>query len=85
MVREKCLWLLLPRAGLRGSCTGRPVTLGAFLTSHVPLMFPASAPLAHVIVQGVLCPRQAEIAWLGACLAGADGWVNLCVGLGARE
>lgn len=65
---------------------GRPLVLGAFLRLNLPLLFPDDKPaLAHVIVQGVLCPMQAEIPWLGACLAGADGWVNICVGLGAKE
>ncbi|KAF8524869.1 autophagy protein 5 [Hysterangium stoloniferum] len=65
---------------------GRPALLGALLSSHLPLLFPLDAPpLAYVIVQGVVCSLQAEVAWLGACLAGADGWVNVCVGLGTKE
>jgi len=57
-------------------------TLGEFLTLHLPLLFPSQGrPLGFALVQGVLCPSDAEIAWLGACLAGADGWVNIMVGI----
>jgi len=57
-------------------------TLGNFLSSHLPLLFPANQrALAYPIVQGVQCPSDAEIAWLGACMAGADGWVNVMVGI----
>jgi len=35
--------------------------------------------LAYVLIQGVVSPLEAELAWLGACLAGADGWLNICV------
>lgn len=57
-------------------------TLSRFLDTHLPLLFPADrAPLAYALIQGVLAPPEAEMAWLGACLAGADGWVNICVGL----
>lgn len=64
--------------------TGTPTTLRQFLSLHLPLLFPPlrGAPsLAYALVQGVLCPDDAEMAWLGACMAGADGWVNICVGL----
>ncbi|EEB97396.1 hypothetical protein MPER_03294, partial [Moniliophthora perniciosa FA553] len=30
---------------------------------------------------GIIAPMESEMAWLGACLAGADGWVNICVGI----
>ncbi|RDX47089.1 hypothetical protein K466DRAFT_546063 [Polyporus arcularius HHB13444] len=66
-------------------------TLGAFLTAHLPLLFPdphSKKPnLAYALIQGVPAPPDTEMAWLGACMAGADGWVNICVGLlreGAR-
>ncbi len=43
---------------------------------------PPSAPEpAYALVQGVVTPLESEMAWLGACMAGADGWVNVCVGL----
>lgn len=57
-------------------------TLGKFLATHLPLLFPAmQRPLGFAMVQGVLCPPEAEIAWLGACMAGADGWINIMVGV----
>ncbi|KDR75414.1 hypothetical protein GALMADRAFT_249466 [Galerina marginata CBS 339.88] len=37
--------------------------------------------LAYALVQGVVSPPEAELAWLGACLAGADGWLNICIGI----
>lgn len=61
---------------------GLPNTLGNFLGSHLPLLFNGSQrQLAFPIVQGIACPLEAELAWLGACLAGADGWVNVMVGI----
>ncbi|KDQ49374.1 hypothetical protein JAAARDRAFT_212250 [Jaapia argillacea MUCL 33604] len=65
---------------------GGPHTLATFLSTHLPLLFPperspSSRTLAYPLVQGVLCPPEAEMAWLGACMAGADGWVNVCIGL----
>jgi hypothetical protein len=33
------------------------------------------------MMHGVLVPPDAEMAWLGACMAGADGWVSVCVGI----
>ena len=35
--------------------------------------------LAYVLIQGVVSPLEAELAWLSACLAGADGWLNICI------
>ncbi|KAI0041749.1 hypothetical protein FA95DRAFT_1610763 [Auriscalpium vulgare] len=67
---------------------GSPNTLSDFLSLHLPLLFPApssstQAPrnLAYALIQGVLAPPEAELAWLGACMSGADGWVNICIGL----
>ncbi|KAL1700454.1 autophagy protein Apg5-domain-containing protein [Schizophyllum commune] len=37
--------------------------------------------LAYPIIQGVIVPMEAEVAWLSACMAGADGWLNVCVGI----
>ncbi|KAK7472871.1 autophagy protein 5 [Stygiomarasmius scandens] len=42
---------------------------------------PPVQDLAYPLIQGILAPLDSEMAWLGACLAGADGWVNICVGL----
>lgn len=66
---------------------GLPHTLGSFLSTHLPLLFPPSPndppfqDLAYPLIQGVVAPLDTEVAWLGACMAGADGWVNVCVGL----
>ena len=72
---------------------GLPHTLFTFLQRHLPLLFPSAeqlpstlatntgSSLAYAMVQGVVCPGDAELGWLGACLAGADGWVNICIGL----
>ncbi|GJE95837.1 autophagy protein 5 [Phanerochaete sordida] len=66
---------------------GSAHTLGHFLAAHLPLLFPPTpndppfADLAFPLVQGVVAPPDTEMAWLGACMAGADGWVNVCVGL----
>ena len=42
---------------------------------------PAVPVLAYALIQGVVSPPEAELAWLGACLAGADGWLNICIGV----
>lgn len=66
---------------------GLPNTLNHFLSTLLPLLFPPSASeppfqdLAYALIQGVVAPKEAEMAWLGACMAGADGWVNVCVGI----
>ena len=62
-------------------------TLGNVLSLQLPLLFPPSASdppfqdLAYSLVQGIVAPKESEMAWLGACMAGADGWVNVCVGI----
>ena len=73
-----------------------PLTLGSYLQLHLPRLFPPSPPsysgsrcggaenvyeVAFPIVQGVVPPPETEMAWLGACMVGADGWVSVCVGL----
>ncbi|TEB37593.1 autophagy protein 5 [Coprinellus micaceus] len=43
---------------------------------------PPSVPqLAYVMIQGVVSPSEAEMGWLGVCMAGADGWLSICVGI----
>lgn len=37
--------------------------------------------IAYALIQGVRSPPEAEMAWLGACMAGADGWLNICIGI----
>ncbi|KAF9509400.1 hypothetical protein BS47DRAFT_1301504 [Hydnum rufescens UP504] len=63
---------------------GRPTTLRDLMRAHVPLLFPPppSAPLAYAIIQGVVTPGDAEIAWLNSTLAGVDGFLSIFVGLG---
>ncbi|KAA1478124.1 hypothetical protein DENSPDRAFT_845322 [Dentipellis sp. KUC8613] len=67
---------------------GSPNTLSDLLSQHLPLLFPTPSPsaptprnLGYALIQGVLAPPEAELAWLGACMTGADGWVNVCIGL----
>lgn len=54
-------------------------------TRHTSLTLPPRPPWTFSPtcpkIQGVLAPFEAEMAWIGACMAGADGWVNICVGL----
>jgi autophagy-related protein 5 len=49
--------------------------------SSVPNAQDARSGFAYALIQGVLAPGDSEMAWLGACLTGADGWLNVCVGL----
>jgi len=65
---------------------GYATTLGSVLYKHLPLLFPvpnleAPEARAFALIQGVVPPSDTEMAWLGACMAGADGWVNVCIGL----
>jgi len=60
----------------------RPHTVSRLLTSTLPLLFPeVGRQQAYAIVQGVVCPLETELSWLGACMAGADGWVSICIGI----
>jgi autophagy-related protein 5 len=91
--------LQAPDAALRGLTApadhhmpppGTPNTLADLLSLHLPLLFPAPGPgagptLAYALLQGVITPPEAELAWLGACMSGADGWVNICIGLGRER
>ncbi|BGP18711.1 autophagy protein 5 [Rhodosporidiobolus nylandii] len=67
---------------------GTPTTLQQHLSALLPLLFPPSSPsspLAHSLIQGLVPPLSTEVGWLGACMAGADGWVNIVVVLDERE
>ncbi|GAA5982162.1 hypothetical protein JCM11641_000607 [Rhodosporidiobolus odoratus] len=65
---------------------GTTMTLSHFLSALLPLLFPTSSPpLAHPMVQGIFPPLSTELAWLGSCMAGADGWVNMVIALDERE
>lgn len=67
--------------------TGLPHTLAQFLASCLPLLFSPPAVVSKTegavfaMIQGVVAPMNSEMAWLGACMAGADGWVNICIGI----
>ncbi|KAH8828481.1 autophagy protein Apg5-domain-containing protein [Flagelloscypha sp. PMI_526] len=71
---------------------GSPHTLDNFLTARIPLLFPSLPatsrtkpnPLAYPIIQGILTPLDSEIAWLSATMAGADGWLNVFIGVHKR-
>ncbi|GAA5823957.1 hypothetical protein JCM11251_003357 [Rhodosporidiobolus azoricus] len=66
---------------------GSPTTLSRFLATVIPILFPpstSSPPLAHPLIQGIFPPASTELGWLGACLCGADGWVNIVVVLDER-
>ena len=70
---------------MRFDFQGTMNTLGKFLVDRLSLLFPSKKEsLAHPLVQGVMCPLDAEMAWLGACLAGADGWVNIMISIGVE-
>ena len=62
---------------------GTPMTLGEHLRTVMPLLFgkDEATNLAFALIQGVVPPLESEIPWLGACMAGADGWVNVCIGI----
>lgn len=66
---------------------GRPTTLHGVLSALFPLLFPPTPtfatstaqsvpppPLAYAVIQGIRVPLEAEIPWIGAALASADGW-----------
>ncbi|KAJ7925156.1 autophagy protein Apg5-domain-containing protein [Mycena leptocephala] len=46
---------------------------------------PSVPEIAYPLIQGVVTPPESEMAWLGACLAGADGWLNICVGISKKS
>ncbi|KIJ67483.1 hypothetical protein HYDPIDRAFT_108260 [Hydnomerulius pinastri MD-312] len=67
---------------------GTTHTLSHYLSTHLPLLFPPSQylssgdnDLAFALIQGIVAPPETEMGWLGACMAGADGWVNVCIGI----
>ncbi|PWN87026.1 hypothetical protein FA10DRAFT_269630 [Acaromyces ingoldii] len=70
---------------------GRPNTIHLVLSGLFPLLFPptptfgthAAPPpaLAYPVVQGIRLPLETDVAWLGAALPSADGWVAVCINL----
>ena len=41
--------------------------------------FVGARPLGRAMVQGIDCPLDAHVAWLGSALAGADGWCAVVI------
>lgn len=67
--------------------TGKPTTLLQMLRTHLPQLFPAVAKpyvLAQPLAQGIVLPPDAEVAWLAACMSGADGWLRVGIRLVAE-
>ncbi|KAK6903806.1 autophagy protein 5 [Kwoniella mangroviensis CBS 10435] len=67
---------------------GKPTTLLSILRQHLHLLFPSRSPdpysLAFPVAQGILIPEQSEVAWLAACMCGADGWLRIGICLRAQ-
>ncbi|GAA5993516.1 hypothetical protein JCM10908_000627 [Rhodotorula pacifica] len=76
---------------------GTPTTLRQALSQLVPLLFPpqptstsssaaaaSPPPLAYPLIHGIYPPFETEVGWLGACMAGTDGWVSVVVVLDER-
>ncbi|KIY50187.1 autophagy protein 5 [Fistulina hepatica ATCC 64428] len=53
--------------------------------SRVVQPTPRKIELAYALIQGILAPLESEMAWLGTCMAGADGWVNVCIGVKSNK
>ncbi|CAK9782692.1 hypothetical protein CC85DRAFT_285573 [Cutaneotrichosporon oleaginosum] len=60
---------------------GKPTTLLQMLRTMLPLLFEDGNALAQPIAQGILLPPDADVAWLAACMAGADGWLRIGIRL----
>ncbi|BEJ12956.1 hypothetical protein CspHIS471_0301300 [Cutaneotrichosporon sp. HIS471] len=63
---------------------GRPTTLLQMLRTTLPLLFENGYGAAQPIAQGILLPPDADVAWLAACMAGADGWLRIGIRLVAE-
>lgn len=53
-------------------------------SSSSPAAPPPPPPLAYPLIHGIYPPFETEVGWLGACMAGPDGWVNVVVVLDER-
>lgn len=64
---------------------GTPTTILQMLNQTLPLLFPHAEPsdrayaLGTPILYCVPIPPEAEVAWLAACVAAADGWLRIGV------
>ncbi|BEI86507.1 hypothetical protein CcaverHIS002_0607940 [Cutaneotrichosporon cavernicola] len=63
---------------------GQPTTLLQMLRTMLPLLFENGYGAAQPIAQGILLPPDADVAWLAACMAGADGWLRIGIRLVAE-
>ncbi|WWC86965.1 uncharacterized protein L201_001846 [Kwoniella dendrophila CBS 6074] len=67
---------------------GKPITLLAVLRQYLNLLFPTRLEdpysMAFPIAQGILLPQDSEVAWLAACMCGADGWLKIGICLRAQ-
>ncbi|GMK57849.1 hypothetical protein CspeluHIS016_0406830 [Cutaneotrichosporon spelunceum] len=63
---------------------GRPTTLLQYLEATLPLLFENGYRAAQPIAQGILLPPDADVAWLAACMASADGWLRIGIRLVAE-
>ncbi|WRT64845.1 uncharacterized protein IL334_001781 [Kwoniella shivajii] len=67
---------------------GIPTTILAALHQYLSLLFPTRSKdpysMAFPIVQGILIPPESELAWLSACMCGADGWLRIGICLRAN-
>ncbi|GAA5897106.1 autophagy protein 5 [Sporobolomyces salmoneus] len=66
------------------SKTGQPITLGSYLSTILPLLFPPQpystpTPKAYPIIQGIRVPLESELNWLASCLGGLDGWLSIVI------
>ncbi|WWC67865.1 uncharacterized protein I206_101782 [Kwoniella pini CBS 10737] len=66
---------------------GKPTTLLSVLRQHLHLLFPSRPQdpysMAFPIAQGILIPEYSDVAWLSACMCGADGWLRIGICLRA--
>jgi hypothetical protein len=55
------------------------------LVQLLPGLFPVASTgsftLAIPYLHGIELPSEAEMAWLGSCSAGADGWLRIGIRL----
>jgi len=59
---------------------GLPITLGDYLSTLLPLLFPApGAGKAVAIIQGIVVPFESELNWLCSCMGSLDGWLNIVI------
>ena len=45
-------------------------------------VLPSDIVTSYSIVQGVVIPGEAEVAWLNACMGGINGFLSIFIGIG---